>query len=143
MCVRVCVRVSSTTPDHRDFTSPADCGVWSHAHFYTDLRPWLLTCVCVCVRVCLAVRQMQQDLLITDWTLRRSAYPSVTQSIVFDGAFHVCVCACVLVQQLLTSGRTSPTATSPRPTNSARTRPLYGSWSTDCCRPRDLSSCAG
>jgi len=55
MCVRVCVRVSSTTPDHRDFTSPADCGVWTHAHFYTYLRPWLLTCVCVCVCVCVRV----------------------------------------------------------------------------------------
>jgi len=37
----------------------------------------------------LVVRQMQQDLLITDWTLRPSAYPSVTQSVVFDGALRV------------------------------------------------------
>ena len=37
----------------------------------------------------LAVRQMQQDLLITDWALRPSAYPS--QSVAFDGALHVCV----------------------------------------------------
>jgi len=35
----------------------------------------------------LAVRQM----LITDWALRPSAGdPSVTQSVVFDGALHVC-----------------------------------------------------
>ena len=75
-------------------------------------------CVCVCVvagcragqetgslqaaghqhhRHGLAVRQMQQDLLITDWALRPSAYPSVTQSVVFDGALHVCVCVCVCV----------------------------------------------
>jgi len=75
-------------------------------------------CVCVCACVCdagvagcrsgpetgssqaaghqqhphgLAVRQMQQDLLITDWALRPSAGdPSVTQSVVFDGALHVC-----------------------------------------------------
>ena len=32
----------------------------------------------------------RQDLLITDWALRPSAYPSVTQSVVFDGALHVC-----------------------------------------------------
>jgi len=71
-------------------------------------------CVCVCVCVCvggcwtgngqlassrsstqhrhsLAVRQMQQHVLITDWALRPSAYPSVTQSVVLDGALHVCV----------------------------------------------------
>ena len=36
----------------------------------------------------LVVRQMQQDLLITDWTLPPSAYPSVTQSVVFDGALY-------------------------------------------------------
>ena len=43
----------------------------------------------------LAMRQMQQDLLITDWALHPSAYPSVMQSIVFDGALHhVCVCGC-------------------------------------------------
>ena len=32
---------------------------------------------------------MQQDLLITDWALCPSACPSVTQSVVFDGGFHV------------------------------------------------------
>jgi len=37
----------------------------------------------------LAVRQMQQDLLITDWALCPSAYPLVTQSVVFDGALRV------------------------------------------------------
>ena len=45
----------------------------------------------------LAVRQMQQELLITDWALRPSAYPSVRQSVIFDGALHVCVCVCVCV----------------------------------------------
>jgi len=43
-------------------------------------------CVCVCVCVC-----VQQDLLITYWALRPSAYPSVTQSVDIDGALHVCV----------------------------------------------------
>jgi len=38
----------------------------------------------------LAVRQMQHDLLIIDWTLR----PSASQSVVFDGALLVCVCVC-------------------------------------------------
>jgi len=39
----------------------------------------------------LAMQQMQQDLLITDWALHPSVYPSVTQSVVFDGALHVYV----------------------------------------------------
>ena len=31
-------------------------------------------------------------LFITDWALRPSLYRSVTQSVVFDGALHVCSC---------------------------------------------------
>ena len=45
----------------------------------------------------LAMRQMQQDLLITDWAYRPSAYPSVTQFVVFDGALHVFVCMRVCI----------------------------------------------
>ena len=37
-------------------------------------------------------------LLIMDSALRPSAYPSVTQSVVFDGALHVCVCVRVCVR---------------------------------------------
>jgi len=29
------------TAEFKIFISPADCGVWTHPHFYTDLRPWL------------------------------------------------------------------------------------------------------
>jgi len=43
------------------------------------------------------MRQMQQDLLITYWALRPSAYPSVTQSVDIDRAPHVCACVCVCV----------------------------------------------
>ena len=32
------------------------------------------------------------DLLITNWALRPSAYPSVTQSVIFESALHACVC---------------------------------------------------
>jgi len=28
------------TAEFKIFISPADCGVWIHPHFYTDLRPW-------------------------------------------------------------------------------------------------------
>ena len=40
------------------FISPADCGVWTYPHFYTDERPCgtvqmvHVGCVCVCVCVC-------------------------------------------------------------------------------------------
>jgi len=27
------------TAEFKIFISPADCGVWTHPHFYTDLRP--------------------------------------------------------------------------------------------------------
>jgi len=26
---------------NRNIISPADCGVWTHPHLYTDLRPWV------------------------------------------------------------------------------------------------------
>jgi len=29
------------TAEFKIFISPADCGVWTHPHFYTDLRPCL------------------------------------------------------------------------------------------------------
>ena len=29
------------TAEIKNFISPADCGVWTHPHFYTDLCPWL------------------------------------------------------------------------------------------------------
>ena len=28
------------TAEFKIVISPADCGVWTHIHFYTDLRPW-------------------------------------------------------------------------------------------------------
>ena len=28
------------TAEFNIFILPADCGVWTHPHFYTDLRPW-------------------------------------------------------------------------------------------------------
>ena len=45
-----------------------------------------------------STKRMQQDLFITYWALRPSAYPSVTQSVDIDGALHVCVCVCVCVR---------------------------------------------
>ena len=55
-------------------------------------------CVCVCVAELDRKRAAckQQAINITDWALRPSAYPSVTESDLFDGALHVCVCVCVV-----------------------------------------------
>jgi len=55
-------------------------------------------CVCVCVAELDRKRAAckQQAINITDWALRPSAYPSVTESDLFDGALHVCVCVCGL-----------------------------------------------
>ena len=54
------------TAEFKIFISPADRGVWTHPHFYTDLRPWRQVCCC-------AWRPGDIDQLLHGWRLAADA----------------------------------------------------------------------